>query len=105
MYSLHPGIIKTELGRHIRPSIHWALHWLLNVIGWFIKTPEQGAQTTIYCAVDEKCADETGLYYSECEVKEPSKEANDEEAAKKLWDASLKLVGLADNNIFKVQKL
>jgi len=25
---------------------------------------EQGAQTTIYCSVDEKIANESGLYYS-----------------------------------------
>jgi hypothetical protein len=29
----------------------------------FLKTPEEGAQTTIYCSVDEKLADKTGLYY------------------------------------------
>jgi hypothetical protein len=29
----------------------------------FFKTPEQGAQTTIYCSVDESLADRTGLYY------------------------------------------
>lgn len=100
VYSLHPGVIKTDLGRHIRSSIPWGLHWLLNAFSWFIKTPEQGAQTTIYCAVDEKCGAETGLYYAECEAKEPSTEAKDEETAKKLWDVSLKLVGLEDN-VFK----
>jgi hypothetical protein len=30
---------------------------------FFFKTPEEGAQTTIYCAVDETLADKTGLYY------------------------------------------
>jgi hypothetical protein len=29
----------------------------------FAKTCEQGAQTTIYCAVSEKVGGETGLYY------------------------------------------
>lgn len=29
----------------------------------FLKSPASGAQTTIYCAIDEKCANETGLYY------------------------------------------
>jgi hypothetical protein len=29
----------------------------------FLKTPEEGAQTTIYCSVDEKLANQTGLYY------------------------------------------
>ncbi|XP_018578812.1 retinol dehydrogenase 13-like [Anoplophora glabripennis] len=103
VYSLHPGVIKTELGRHVRLSIPWGLHWLLNTMSLFMKTPEQGAQTTIYCAVDEKCANETGLYYAECESKEPSAEAKNEEAARKLWDVSLKLVGLEDN-FFNLQK-
>lgn len=29
----------------------------------FFKTAEQGAQTTIHCAVDESAEEETGLYY------------------------------------------
>jgi hypothetical protein len=33
------------------------------VTALFFKTAEEGAQTTIYCAVDEKLADKTGLYY------------------------------------------
>ncbi|KAJ8923723.1 hypothetical protein NQ315_010304 [Exocentrus adspersus] len=101
VYSLHPGVIKTELGRHMRSTLPWGVPWLLNAASWFFKTPEQGAQTTIYCSVDENCADETGLYYAECEVKEPSKEAQNEEDAKRLWDVSLKLVGLEDTDLFK----
>lgn len=62
-----------------------------------MKTSEQGAQTTIYCAVDEKCANESGLYYAECAVKKPSKEATNEEDAKGLWDLSWKMVGLDEN--------
>jgi hypothetical protein len=29
----------------------------------FFKTAEEGAQTTIYCSVDENLASKTGLYY------------------------------------------
>lgn len=62
-----------------------------------MKTPEQGAQTTIYCAVDENAAKESGLYYSDCAVKVPSKNAQNAEDAKKLWDVSWKIVGLEEN--------
>lgn len=62
-----------------------------------MKTPEQGAQTTIYCAVDEDVRKETGLYYSECKATSPSPAANNMEDAKKLWDISIKLVGLDSN--------
>lgn len=62
-----------------------------------MKTPEQGAQTTIHCAVDDKCANETGLYYSECKPTETSASANNEDMAKTLWDLSWKLVDLDEN--------
>lgn len=63
-YSLHPGVIKTELGRHLDETLFRGARTLIGTIfGPFFKNPELGAQTTIYCAVDEKCANETGLYY------------------------------------------
>lgn len=74
----------------------------MSVIRPFVKTPEQGAQTTIYCAVDEKLEKESGKYYSDCAVKEPSKNAKNIEDAEKLWNISWKLVGLNENyNPFK----
>lgn len=67
-----------------------------------MKTPEQGAQTTIYCAVDEKCSNETGLYYSDCAVAKASDNANKDEDAERLWELSLVSVGLDKNyNPFK----
>lgn len=84
----------------------WGFRWLVRMVfGMFIKTPEQGAQTTIYCAVDEHAGKQTGLYYAECEVTEPSPEAKKEEDARKLWNISLKLVGLDENyNLFTKEK-
>lgn len=42
----------------------WLSGIILPVVRLFIKTPIQGAQTTLYCSLDEKCANETGLYYA-----------------------------------------
>ncbi|XP_019878446.2 retinol dehydrogenase 13-like [Aethina tumida] len=97
-YSLHPGVIDTELYNSLGDTYSGFVQWTMTTINrFFAKTPLQGAQTTIYCAVDEHCANETGLYYAECAVKRPSRRAQDEETAKKLWECSLKLVGLEDN--------
>jgi hypothetical protein len=64
-YSLHPGAVKTELQRHVDETFFWGARFLLFSIGTlFMKNPEQGAQTTIYCSVNESLADKTGLYYS-----------------------------------------
>lgn len=63
----------------------------------FFKTPEQGAETTIFCCLNENLAGDSGLYYSDCAEKTPSKNAQNVEDAKKLWDVSLKMVGLDEN--------
>ncbi|KAH1030019.1 hypothetical protein HUJ05_003159 [Dendroctonus ponderosae] len=101
-YSLHPGVIRTELGRHMRSTYGSVASFIWSLFSWAVKTPEQGAQTTIYCSVDEKCANESGLYYAECAVKTPSQAASNKEDAKRLWIESLRLVGLPNNyNPFK----
>uniref|UniRef100_A0A3P8TPA3 Si:ch211-107o10.3 n=1 Tax=Amphiprion percula TaxID=161767 RepID=A0A3P8TPA3_AMPPE len=61
---------------------------------FFIKSPTEGAQTTIYCAVEESLQNESGLYYSDCAPKTAAPQGLDDEAAKKLWDLSASMVGL-----------
>ncbi|RWS28508.1 retinol dehydrogenase 12-like protein [Leptotrombidium deliense] len=62
------------------------------------KNAVQGAQTSIHCAVDEKAGEEHGLYYVNCKTEKPSKDARNDELAKKLWNISLELVELEDFN-------
>jgi NAD(P)-dependent dehydrogenase (short-subunit alcohol dehydrogenase family) len=63
-YSLHPGAVDTELQRHLDTTYFRGANFLNRALGALIyKTPEEGAQTTIYCSVDEKLANQTGLYY------------------------------------------
>jgi NAD(P)-dependent dehydrogenase (short-subunit alcohol dehydrogenase family) len=92
-YSLHPGVINTELGRHLKDTFGpMVCVWKLAMP--FIKTAESGANTTIYCAVDESIADHNGRYYSDCAEKQPAPQAEIIEDAKKLWEVSEQLVGL-----------
>lgn len=90
-YSLHPGAIRTELNRHFNLFLRIIAKPLLLLI----KSPWEGAQTTIYCAVDESLAKSSGLYYSDCAPKKAAPQALDDAAAKKLWDLSASMVGLA----------
>lgn len=93
-YTLHPGVIATELGRHMDKSIFPGASLFFTIFKPFIKTPELGAQTSIHCALDENAAHETGLYYKECRVSCPASQVNNEKDAARLWMESLKLVGL-----------
>ena len=57
-YSLHPGIIKTDLSRHI------PFQKLNNIVmNLLYISVELGAQTTLYCALEESLDNESGLYY------------------------------------------
>ncbi|XP_075933788.1 retinol dehydrogenase 13-like [Anarhichas minor] len=94
VYSLHPGVIRTELGRHLLPTLALWQRIILMPLLMLIKSPYAGAQTSIYCAVDESQANSSGLYYSDCAPKKPAPQALDDAAAKKLWDLSASMVGL-----------
>ena len=90
--SLHPGVIATELTRSVGPWID--KFFLTPMFVVFTKTPKQGAQTTICLAVSEEVEGVNGLYFDDCKPKEPSKAAQDDDAAKTLWKMSADLVGL-----------
>ncbi|KAJ9586334.1 hypothetical protein L9F63_020042, partial [Diploptera punctata] len=96
-YALHPGVVSTELARNFDKGYFRGATWIWNtVISLFIKSPQQGAQTTIYCAVEESLSKESGLYYSRSGDKVPTAIARDGEVAKRLWTESAKMVGLGD---------
>ncbi|MBN3325498.1 RDH13 dehydrogenase, partial [Atractosteus spatula] len=93
---LHPGVIRTELGRHLMPTIPlWKKVVFFPFFLLVFKTPRQGAQTTIHCAVDEDLESVTGVYFTDCAPKETAPQGQDDEAAKRLWDLSAQMVGLS----------
>lgn len=64
VYAVNPGVVHTELSRYVDQTVFPGASWLYNNFTKFVvKKPEQGAQTTLYCAMDDKCANESGLYY------------------------------------------
>eukprot|EP00058_Branchiostoma_floridae_P026710 XP_002612201.1 hypothetical protein BRAFLDRAFT_115143 [Branchiostoma floridae] len=101
--SLHPGVIYTELNRHREDFIRGvvgeqlskvAVKIMEGFVGIIGKSWEEGAQTTICCAVAEEWQNTTGLYFSDCVPKETSAAGMDDEAAARLWDISERMVGL-----------
>ncbi|XP_072536148.1 retinol dehydrogenase 13 [Salminus brasiliensis] len=95
-YSLHPGVIRTELGRHVE-SWYPLMKTLLSLPSILLmKTPWQGAQTSIYCAVTEGLENKSGGYFSDCAEREPAPEGKDDEVAQRLWKESARLVGLTE---------
>uniref|UniRef100_A0A671SEF0 Dehydrogenase/reductase (SDR family) member 13a, tandem duplicate 1 n=1 Tax=Sinocyclocheilus anshuiensis TaxID=1608454 RepID=A0A671SEF0_9TELE len=91
-YSLHPGAIKTDIDRH--SNLWWRL-FTAPILLLFFSDVESGAQTSLYCALQEGIEPLTGCYFSSCAVQNVSAKARDDAVAKKLWEVSERLVGLA----------
>merc|ERR1711892_1403577 len=68
-YALHPGVVATELWRHMGDTNGCIGSLVAGFVSWLCKTPEAGAQTSIFCAVDESITDHSGRYYSDCKLK------------------------------------
>lgn len=92
VYSLHPGVIKTELTRHTNETWYGKMFFFFT--NAFYLTPVEGCQTTLYCVLEDSIVDHSGRYYSGCQEKNPSANALKEEDQKRLWDISSKLVCL-----------
>lgn len=81
-YSLHPGVIASEIWRHVPWGVR---HGML----FFMRSAEEGAATSVYCAASKAAAPESGLYYDDEKPKEPSPLANDPRLQDELHERSL----------------
>ena len=101
--ALHPGAVDTELGRYLQPEGEpkWWQKALYEAIRTnFLKTPAQGAETSLYLARDvNDGAEMNGKYYADCEEKMPSKACFDREDALWLWERSAELTGASFDSL------
>ncbi|XP_041810503.1 dehydrogenase/reductase SDR family member 13-like [Chelmon rostratus] len=92
-YSLHPGAIKTEIGRNT--GFWWNL-FLTPIIFLFFVDAESGAQTTLHCALEEGVEHLSGHYFTHCApLTSIESKARDNAVAKKLWELSETFCGLS----------
>ncbi|KAK5881079.1 hypothetical protein CesoFtcFv8_021928 [Champsocephalus esox] len=100
--AVHPGVVATELGRHT--NLHQSRFSTTVLSPFFtllVKSPELGAQPSIYLAVSEEVEGVTGAYYDVMTEKEPWPQALDEDVALRLWEVSSRLVGLEEEGQLK----
>ncbi|XP_051891502.1 dehydrogenase/reductase SDR family member 13-like isoform X2 [Pristis pectinata] len=63
----------------------------------FFRTPTDGAQTAIYCAVQEGIEKFSGRYFADCEVQKVFPHARDDAVARKVWEISERMAGLCSH--------
>ena len=93
--ALHPGVVRTSFGAEDpalvqRLFIPFLLH--------FMKTPAQGATTSIYLASAPELEQVTGCYFANSRPKRSSERSYDVAAATRLWQVSANLVGLTTSD-------
>ena len=84
--ALHPGVIKTNLSRHIADAETMFATMTL-------KTIPEGAATQCYVATHPNVAKISGSYFADCALAKTSDFAKDEALAEALWAWTEELVG------------
>jgi NAD(P)-dependent dehydrogenase (short-subunit alcohol dehydrogenase family) len=87
--SVHPGVINTNLGRHMA----WYMRAAGTLFGWaFMKSVEEGAATETYVASNPDLVGVNGFYFADCQVNSgETAHMHDDAMARKLWEVSEQL--------------
>ncbi len=103
--ALHPGVIMTELARHMQQEDLEFLQSRAPEGGLKFKSVEAGAATSVYAATAPELEGRGGLYLEDCHVAEVNDAddaregvrsyALDPDAAKRLWSVSEEMIGQA----------
>ncbi|HMJ57024.1 MAG TPA: SDR family oxidoreductase [Polyangiaceae bacterium] len=93
--AVHPGVIATNLGRHMNPVL-WSMYSALAPL--LLKTVPQGAATEMYVATNPALDGVSGEYFADSNVAKARRDTNDTALAQKLWEVSEKIVANLPKN-------
>ena len=87
---LHPGAVATNIWRnYLGPAA-----FLGGISRLFLKSPEKGAETSVFLASSLEVEGVTGKYFDQMRERRSSADSYDETLARRLWEESAALVGL-----------
>lgn len=81
-YALHPGVIASDVWR----GVPWGVRHVMKL---FMRSNEDGAKTSLYCATSDDVRDHDGRYYDDERERRPSRLAEDATLAAELWERSV----------------
>lgn len=90
---LHPGVTNTNFGRE--DALLW-MHLMRPLIRPLMKSPEQGAATSIYLACSPEVEGVTGRFFVGKRSKPTAARSIEEEVARRLWSVSASLTRAPD---------
>ena len=87
--AVHPGVIQTNLGRHMNPIAGFAFGLAGPLV---LKSVPQGAATEVYVAVHPSVAGTSGAYFADCNLARPRADSEDPALAARLWKVTEEIV-------------
>ncbi len=90
--ALHPGFVASNFAKNNLGPFKGVYSLFQRMVAI---SPEAGAQTSIYLASSPQVAGVTGQYFDKQKAVAPSPAALDAEAARRLWEISARMTGLA----------
>lgn len=90
--SFHPGFVKTRFGAQTGGG----MARMIGLMKIFAISEEKGADTLIYLASSNDVNEANGLYFYKRKPVDPSKLAQDDTAAERLWTETAKLAGIKE---------
>ena len=88
---LHPGFVRTDFGAEDQA---WFFSVISNVVRPFLKTPAQGALSSIHLASSPDAEGVTGQFFVNGKPRAANKVAYDPAMLARLWQTSVGLVGM-----------
>jgi NAD(P)-dependent dehydrogenase (short-subunit alcohol dehydrogenase family) len=88
---LHPGFVNSRFGDNNPGVVGMGTRVVKQL---FAISPERGAETPVYLASSPAVEGKTGGYYDKCAPSTPSREAQDDAAARRLWEESARIAGI-----------
>ena len=80
--ALHPGAVATSLGQQNEGFLKSIAPAIMKI---FFRSPDQGAETSLYLCTSDDVADVSGDYFANCKKVRPRAWARDDAAAARLW--------------------
>lgn len=93
--AMHPGAVKTETGQENGRLYKW---YKRNVLDKMLKSPEVSGEALYYLGVSKDVAGMSGKFFNLTTLEVPAPPALDREAARELWEQSLRLAGIENND-------
>jgi NAD(P)-dependent dehydrogenase (short-subunit alcohol dehydrogenase family) len=87
----HPGVIRTGFGKNDGALVRIGL----TLAGPFLRSPESGASSLVWLALDPAAGEPRGQYVEKQRPVQPSAQAQDDRLAAELWERSEELSALA----------